>query len=201
MKSIAAAISETRKRLALIGLLTIAAGAFGGCAEIKVSPDDVTLPLDQNVAFTATVDKDVGIFSGKTENITWAAYNVTEDHPARISPQGTFTARLPGVYEITAHVGHDEGHTKITVPDGVTFNPKAQPLQVTTVSARSTGSTPPPLPAPPSTGPGWRDSTFRSAFRIENRRGRDPEPVGPRFDVGEDVGNGNPAYHRHSAID
>jgi hypothetical protein len=173
MKTIAAAISETRKRLALMGLLAIAAGAFGGCAEIKVSPDDVTLPLDQNVSFVATVDRDADISPRKSATVSCTAYNVTEQSSARISPQGTFTARLPGVYEITERSGHDEGHAKVIVPDGITFNPNAQPTQKTTVS--SSGGLPPPpaLPQPPITGPGWQDANFPPAFYAENHLGRD----------------------------
>ena len=172
MKAIAAAISGARK-LGVMGFLAIASGTFAGCAEIKVSPDDVTLPLDQNVSFAAKVDKDVETFSGKPENVTWTAYDVTEQSPARISPQGTFTARLPGVYEVTAHSGHDEGHARVTVPDGVTFNPKENPTQTTTVSSAGGLVMPPALPSPPVTGPGWQDSNFRRAFYVDNRLGRD----------------------------
>ena len=173
MRIIAAVIFGARKRLALILFYAIASGGFVGCAEIKISPDDVALPLDQNVSFTAKVDKDVGIFSSKNESVTWTAYNVTEQSPSRISPQGTFTARLPGVYEITAHSGHDEGHAKVTVPDGITFNPKENPTQTTTVSSAGGLAMPPAVPPPPATGPGWQDSNFRRAFYVDNRPGRD----------------------------
>src|SRR6202011_462783 len=103
------------------------------------------------------------------------AQNVTENRPARISPQGTFTARLPGVYNITVKAGNQIGHATIRVPDGVTSDPKEPPSQVTAVSSLTNlGTTPPALQPPPITSPGWQDNNFRSAFQIENRRGHDP---------------------------
>ena len=173
MKYGAAAIYGPVFRGIFIAFVVVSLVVIAGCAEVRVSPSDVILPLDQQVSFAANVDHDLGIISSKSQTITWTAYNLTEHRPARISPQGTFTARLPGVYEITAHSGDDDGHAKVTVPDGVTFNPNEKPSQITPVSSAGDLPSPPALPPPPVNGPGWRDSDFPRAFYFENRLGRD----------------------------
>lgn len=147
--------------------------------ELWVSPRRVTLLLDQSVTFTAAIGNNAKRKPHAAADVVWEVFNVTENRPARISPKGTFTARLPGVYRVTAKIGHHQGHVTVKVPDGRTRDPNEQPSQVTNVSSTEELGTPPVLPAPSVYGPGWQDGNFRRAFSIENRHGRNPAPPVP----------------------
>jgi RHS repeat-associated protein len=145
---------------------------------MHVSPSRLTLPLDGSAPFSAAVYNSKGQ-AVNTGPVSWSAKNVKERSPARISPHGTFAARLPGDYKIIAKSGKYKGHAVVHIPDGITHDPNAT-AQCTTVSTGSNvqpsaancpAGTPPLLPQPAITGPGWQDSNFRNAFLIENLRG------------------------------
>jgi RHS repeat-associated protein len=175
--------------------MTLGTGLFTGCihSHLQVRPQNLTLPLDQSISFTAALydRKGAPISAGP---VVWEARNITDHHPARITPSGTFTARLPSRYRITARAGKYTGHVIVHVPDGITHDPNAKPTQITVVSALAGAgnSNPPVLPQPPITGPGFQDVNFRRAFLPENRLGHDVNlaavPVAPAY---LNLGSGN----------
>ena len=190
-------------------LLALGFALLTGCVSrqrLRVTPPNAILPLDQSLAFAAATEvRKPGLSIAGP--IVWTARNVTEHSQARISPDGTFTARLPGKYRITAQSGHYKARVMLQVPDGMTRDPKAKPVQTTpNISSRGGGGIPPVLPRPPITGPGWQDSSFTRAFALENRRGRDllrPRTAGQRlpgglrlnrYDREIDGGTGNGNY-------
>ena len=155
--------------------IAVASGLLSGCMHeiLRAAPRQVTLPLDQSVALTASLT-DHKAAPLKTGLVTWEARNQGEHRLARISPQGVFTARLPGVYRISAKAGQLKGRAMVYVLDGITRDPSAPPIQVTSVSSfASGGGNPPPLRTPAISGPGWQDGNFRRAFFAENRLGHD----------------------------
>jgi RHS repeat-associated protein len=161
------------RRLSLFLFMTLGIGSFTGCihSHLQVQPRNFTLPLGQSIAFTAGLYDRQGapINAGSVE---WEARNITDHRRARIAPNGTFTARLPSRYRITAKAGNRKAHATVKVPDGITLDSNAKPIQVTTVSALDgVGSGPPDLPQPPIAGPGFQDVNFRRAFLPENHLG------------------------------
>lgn len=177
----------------------VAAVAFGllsACNrhELRVEPQHAKVRLDQSVVFTAAkVGKEVPPKTG--HGVAWKARNLSLHEVARVPTDGIFTAKLPGEYKIIAESGEYNGYTTARVLEGVTKDPNEKPWKTTPVSSRSDlGSAPPLLPQPPVTGPGWRDDNFRSAFLIENRRGRDASrrTHGKRsLNLDSGTGNGN----------
>jgi len=127
---------------------------------LGVRPTHLKLPLDQSVGFSAAQYK-----KGHPLNVGqvyWTAENLGTHRPARVSPDGVFTARLPGVYKVKAKSGRRRGFAIVAVPDGIRHNPNWKPTQCISVSTQTfiqgssacpTG-TPPPLPEPAITGPG-----------------------------------------------
>jgi len=138
--------------LALTLCSLTACSAQRGRQGLYIAPHTVTLPLGQDVAFTATVYHHGHTVSASPSTVTWEAHNVAENRPARISRQGTFTARLPGLYRITAKTAHYTGHALVRVPDRIVWNPNELPSNVTNVTAIGPSDTPPRLPQPPLTG-------------------------------------------------
>lgn len=161
-----------------ISLIVCSMGWLSGCMRLLISPHKIVLPLDQSVAFTASLKDRKGnpLNAGV---VTWQARNVHEHRPARISTQGVFSARLPGIYKIKAKSGRRRGFAIVAVPDGIKHDPNSRPIQCISVSTQTSiqgssgcpAGTPPPLPEPAVTGPGWQDRNFRNAFLIENRLG------------------------------
>jgi RHS repeat-associated protein len=142
-----------------------------------VRPTHVKLPLDQSVGFSAAQYKEGHPLN--VGQVHWTAENVGTHRPARVSPDGVFTARLPGLYKVKARSGRRRGFAIVAVPDGIRHNPNWKPIQCISVSTQTfvQGSSacpagiPPSLPEPAITGPGWQDSNFRKAFLINNRLG------------------------------
>jgi RHS repeat-associated protein len=179
-------------RLSLFLLITLGTGSFTGCVHLLVRPRNLTLPLDQRVSFTAALydRKGAPINAG---SVVWEARNITDHHRARITPSGTFTARLPSRYRITAKAANHKAHAMVLVPDGVTHDPNAKPTQVTAVSALAGAgnNSPPVLPQPTITGPGFQDVNFRRAFLPENRLGREVHVVAEVAPSYLNLGSGN----------
>jgi hypothetical protein len=162
-------------RLGLCAMLVALSTLLTGC--LGVRPMHVKLPLDQSVNFSAAQYK-----RGHPLNVGevhWSAENLGTHRPARVSPDGVFTARLPGLYKIKAKSGRRSGLAIVAVPDGIRHDPKSKPIQCISVSTQTSiqGSsgcppgTPPALAEPAITGPGWQDRNFRNAFLIQNRSG------------------------------
>lgn len=156
----------------LVGLSTLLTSCLG------VRPMHVKLPLGQSVNFSASQYK-----SGHPMNVgavQWSAENLGTHRPARLTPDGVFTARLPGLYKIKAKSGRRSGSAIVTVPDGIRHDPKSTPIQCISVSTLTSvqgssgcpAGTPPPLPEPAIAGPAWQDRNLRSAFLIQNHLGR-----------------------------
>ena len=160
----------SRRRLAAVLILLMFPV---GCLHMRVSPGRVIVPLDQSVSFGSSLYNDKGQLPN-TGPVIWSVYNVTEHRPARISRDGTFTARLPGKYKVTAASGSHKGRSTIVVPDGLTWDPSLKPSPTSVSSLVDTGTLPPALAPPDKDDTAWNDSNFRSAFSAENRKGRDP---------------------------
>lgn len=175
-------------------VLVIVSVASGCYRQLRVEPQHATVRLDQSIALSAAHPAKQNV-SKTAGGVTWKARNVTAHQPAIISPDGTFTASLPGKYKITAISGRLKGHAIARVPEGATRDPNEQPWTTTTVSTRGVNGAVPPLPQPPLTGPGWRDDNLLSAFLIQNRRGRDPlRPRSKTRSLNVDGGTGNGNY-------
>jgi RHS repeat-associated protein len=162
---------------------------------MRVRPAHVSLPLDQKVSFSAGLynSKEVQLNTGR---VVWAARNKTEHRAARVSPDGTFTARFPGKYTISASAGKHKGRVTVVVPDGIALDPTANPVQppIPVSSRGDARGTPPKLPAPPESSPAWQDENFRDAFVLSNRRGHDPlrrRTNATTLNADAGLGNGN----------
>jgi RHS repeat-associated protein len=143
-----------------------------GCREsLSVSPQNASVALGQSISFSALAYDRHGQ-PREAPTVKWEAYSLSEEHRSRISPDGEFTARFPGIYVITAKSGGLFGHAFLRVPDGPVWNPALVPASTTNVSSRYPGATSPPrLPDPPLEGPGWQEATWREAFLADNRIG------------------------------
>lgn len=151
---------------------------LNGCDRLRISPQRITLRLDQSVAFSAALPS-VDEHALNKATIRWSAYNLRTRRPAAITDSGLFTAQLPGDFVIVARVGKTAGAALVHVPRGLSRDPTEAPLQTTPVSWRApTNSRAPRLAQPPITGPGWRDDNYPSAFYIENRRGHGLRSLG-----------------------
>src|SRR5579862_5981406 len=85
---------EQLVRLGLCVMMVALSTLLTSC--LGVRPMRVKLPLDQSVTFSAAQYK-----SGRPLNVgavQWSAENLGTHRPARVTPDGVFTARLPGLY-------------------------------------------------------------------------------------------------------
>ena len=155
----------------LLALVLMTTLSLTGCMHVRVYPRVATVHLGESVTFTPLLYERKGP-PRQPSTVKWKAFNITHTrrHRTRISPDGTFTARLPGTYRITAHSGLFDGHALVTVPDTIAWNPKLRSND-TPVSSSHPGPEPPHVPDPPFAGPGWLEASWRDAYLPANRLG------------------------------
>src|SRR5262249_21982368 len=89
-----------------------------------------------------------------------------------MSPDGLFSAELPGRYRITAQDEQLKRSVSIVVPKGLTRDPSEPPLRSNSVSWRSAPvATDIQLPQPAVSGPGWNDPNIGIAFSAAHPAG------------------------------
>jgi hypothetical protein len=123
---------------------------------VRIVPEDVTVPLERSVIFTAVpsdaMDEPVG-----GVGVVWRAYDA-DDQEVPISHQGEFAAILPGAFKVTAEAANKKAQTSVTVPE---------------LWRASTGAASLREVEPGEVEPVWDETNVMTAFESANRRGKD----------------------------
>lgn len=105
-------------------------------SRIEIYPGDVTVQVDERVAFAAVAyDLDGNVVGGV--RVKWSCRDEDRNRDARVSQRGDFIATGPGKFKVTAETdGGKKAHVKVTVTEGAKHNRNDRPSGTREVSTR-----------------------------------------------------------------
>jgi RHS repeat-associated protein len=105
-------------------------------ARIEISPSDVTVQVDERVAFAAIAyDQDGNSVGGV--KVKWSCQDEERNQASRISSRGDFIATIPGKFKITAETeGGQRAQVKVMVNEGARRRRNDKPSGTREVSTR-----------------------------------------------------------------
>ena len=134
-------------------------------ARIEIYPGDVTVQVDERVAFTTVAFDQHGDPVGGVR-VKWSCQNEDRNRAARVSQRGDFEATIPGKFKVTAETeGGQRAHIKVTVREGARRRRNDIPSGTIEVSTRD-------LPPVAVAQPSKDDSEGKSAHASSSRRSK-----------------------------
>jgi RHS repeat-associated protein len=134
-------------------------------ARIEIYPGDVTVQVDERVAFTTVAFDQKGDPIGGVR-VKWSSQDEDRNRAARVSQRGDFEATIPGKFKVIAETeGGQRAHVKVTVTEGARRRRNDIPSGTREVSTRDL---PPVAVAQPSDD----DSEGKSAHASSSRKSK-----------------------------
>lgn len=87
-------------------------------SRIEIYPGDVTLRMEERVAFAAVAYDPNGASIGGVR-MTWSGLDVERNQPVGVSQRGDFVPHAPGIFKITAQAANQKAQVTVTVLEGV----------------------------------------------------------------------------------
>jgi len=138
-------------------------------ARIEIYPGDVTVQVDERVAFTTVAFDQKGDPVGGVR-VKWSCQDEDRKRAARVSQRGDFETTIPGKFKVTAETeGGQRAHVKVTVTEGARRRHNDIPSGTREVSTRDL---PPVAVAQPSKENSERKSAHASNSRKAKRESR-----------------------------
>jgi RHS repeat-associated protein len=105
-------------------------------ARIEIYPGDVTIQVDEQVAFAAVAyDQDGNAVGGV--HVKWSSRDEGRNRAARVSQRGDFVATIPGNFQVVVETdGGKKAHVKVVVTEGVKRKSSDKPERTREVSTR-----------------------------------------------------------------
>jgi RHS repeat-associated protein len=105
-------------------------------ARIEIYPGDVTVQVDERVAFTAVAFDQNGDPVGGVR-VKWSCQDEDRNVTARVSQRGDFVATIYGKFKVTAETeSGKKAHVKVTVTEGAKRRRDDKPSRIREVSTR-----------------------------------------------------------------
>jgi RHS repeat-associated protein len=133
---------------------------------IEIYPGDVTIQVDEQVAFAAVAyDQDGNAVGGV--HVKWSCRDEDRNRAARVSQRGDFVATIPGKFQVVAETdGGKKAHVKVVVTEGAKRRSSDKPERTREVSTRDL----PPVAAAQTKGKnGEQFSSHASSSRKGNK--------------------------------
>jgi RHS repeat-associated protein len=105
-------------------------------ARLEIYPGDVTVQVDEQVAFSTVAFDQNGDTVGGVR-VKWSCQDEDRNRAARVSQRGDFVAMIPGKFKVTAETeGGKKAHVKVIVKEGAKRGRNDKPGKTRNVSTR-----------------------------------------------------------------